>query len=119
VAVFRPMASRWPREIPAGNVTIYPVSGGNPVEVSSTQPREEPVQWTLIETLCQWVGARSQLAFSQLTWLQKNETIEVFHASRPYRVVWKCAPDFSRDLKSYVYTYERITSDLYVVDGLR
>ncbi|MBV9340799.1 MAG: hypothetical protein JO159_07905 [Acidobacteria bacterium] len=28
-------------------------------------------------------------------------------------------PQFSRDLKSYVYTYERITSDLYVVDGLK
>lgn len=28
-------------------------------------------------------------------------------------------PLFSRDLKSYVFTYERITSDLYVVDGLK
>jgi len=28
-------------------------------------------------------------------------------------------PQFSRDLKTFVYTYERITSDLYVVDGLK
>jgi hypothetical protein len=28
-------------------------------------------------------------------------------------------PQFSRDLKSYVYTYQRITSDLYIVDGLK
>ncbi len=28
-------------------------------------------------------------------------------------------PQFSRDLKSYAYTYQRITSDLYIVDGLK
>jgi hypothetical protein len=28
-------------------------------------------------------------------------------------------PQFSYDMKSYVYTYERITSDLYVVEGLK
>jgi hypothetical protein len=28
-------------------------------------------------------------------------------------------PQFSSDLKSYVHTYQRITSDLYVVDGLK
>jgi hypothetical protein len=28
-------------------------------------------------------------------------------------------PNFSRDLKSYVYNYQRVTSDLYIVDGLR
>jgi hypothetical protein len=28
-------------------------------------------------------------------------------------------PQFSYDLKTYVYTYERITSDLYVVEGLK
>jgi len=29
------------------------------------------------------------------------------------------APNYSRDLKSYVYSYSRITSDLYVVEGLK
>jgi hypothetical protein len=29
------------------------------------------------------------------------------------------APNYSRDLKSYVYNYCRITSDLYIVDGLK
>jgi hypothetical protein len=28
-------------------------------------------------------------------------------------------PNFSRDLKSYVYSYTRILSDLYIVDGLK
>jgi hypothetical protein len=28
-------------------------------------------------------------------------------------------PSFSGDLKNYVYSYNRITSDLYIVDGLR
>ncbi len=34
-------------------------------------------------------------------------------------LIGNAAPLFSADLKSYVYTYERITSDLYIVDGLR
>lgn len=29
------------------------------------------------------------------------------------------APNYSRDLKSYVYNCSRITSDLYIVDGLK
>jgi hypothetical protein len=28
-------------------------------------------------------------------------------------------PDFSRDLKSYVYSYTRITSDLYIAEGMK
>jgi hypothetical protein len=29
------------------------------------------------------------------------------------------SPNYSRDLKSYVFAYSRITSDLYIVDGLK
>jgi hypothetical protein len=37
----------------------------------------------------------------------------------PTGLFGNASPTFSSDLKSYVYSYQRITSDLYIVDGLK
>jgi hypothetical protein len=42
-----------------------------------------------------------------------------FSPADPTGLFSNTPPQFSLDLKSYVYTYQRITSDLYVVDGLK
>jgi len=42
-----------------------------------------------------------------------------FSPADPTGLFSDAPPQFSRDLKGYVYTYQRITSDLYIVDGLK
>lgn len=37
----------------------------------------------------------------------------------PTGLIDNAPPTFSSDLKGYVYSYSRITSDLYVLDGLK
>ena len=49
----------------------------------------------------------------------QRKLLRSFSPADPTGLFSNAPPQFSRDLKSYVYTYQRITSDLYVVDGLK
>lgn len=42
-----------------------------------------------------------------------------FQSHGSHRPHHNAPPTFSSDLKGYVYSYSRITSDLYVLDGLK
>jgi Tol biopolymer transport system component len=105
---------------PDGNITIYPVAGGKPLPVPNVQPDEEPVQWTP-DGKSLLVGRREIPARIFVINLASKERklLKSFMPADPTGLFGNAPPDFSRDLKSYVYTYERITSDLYVVDGLK
>jgi hypothetical protein len=50
---------------------------------------------------------------------KERKLLQSFAPADPTGLFSNAAPSFSRDLKSYVYSYQRITSDLYVVDGLK
>ncbi|HXZ42613.1 MAG TPA: hypothetical protein VEG68_17880, partial [Terriglobales bacterium] len=50
---------------------------------------------------------------------KERKLFRAFMPADPTGLFSNAAPNFSVDLKSYVYTYQRITSDLYVVDGLK
>jgi eukaryotic-like serine/threonine-protein kinase len=105
---------------PEGNITIYPVAGGKPLVVPNAQPGEEPVQWTP-DGNSLLVG-RSEVparVFEINLTTKERKLLQSFMPSDPTGLFGNAAPDFSRDLKSYIYSYERITSDLYVVEGLK
>lgn len=103
-----------------GNITIYPVGGGEPLLVPNTQTGEEPIQWTA-DGKSLLIGRReipARVFVVNLT-TKERKLLKSFMPADPTGLFGNAAPVFSRDLKSYVYTYERITSDLYVVEGLK
>lgn len=105
---------------PEGNISIYPVAGGNPQVVPNTLPGEEPVQWTADQKSL-LVGARGVPVklFEINLKTKQRKLLRSFMPADATGLFGNAAPSFSADLKSYVYTYERMTSDLYIVDGLR
>jgi len=105
---------------PEGKITIYPVTAGAPRTVPSVQAGDVPVQWTA-DGKSLLVGRRevpSPIFTIDLATGQRK-LLRSFSPADPTGLFSNAPPGFSRDLKSYVYTYQRITSDLYVVDGLK
>jgi Tol biopolymer transport system component len=105
---------------PEGKITIYPLATGSPLVVQNTQPGDVPLQWTP-DGKSLLVGRRevpSRIFTIDLATGQRK-LLRSFSPSDPTGLFANQPPLFSRDLKSYVYTYQRITSDLYVVDGLK
>ena len=105
---------------PQGKISIYPVAGGTPEAVPNALPGEEPVQWTPDQKSL-LVGARGVPAnvFEINLRTKQRKLRRSFMPADATGLFGNAAPTFSADLKSYVYTYQRITSDLYIVDGLR
>ncbi len=105
---------------PEAKITIYPVAAGTPLVVPNTQPGDVPVQWTP-DGKSLLVGRREvpgRIFVIDLATGQRK-LFKSFSPADPAGLFSDAPPQFSRDLKSYVYTYQRITSDLYVVDGLK
>ena len=115
-----PDGSQVAAQDPEGRITIYPVDGGTPRIVPSVQAGDVPVQWTP-DGKSLLVGRRevpSRIFTIDLATGQRK-LLRSFSPADPTGLFSNAPPQFSRDLKSYVYTYQRITSDLYVVDGLK
>jgi hypothetical protein len=105
---------------PEGKITIYPVSAGTPAVVPSVQPGDVPVLWTPDGK--SWLVGRREVPSPIFTIdlaTGQRKLLRSFSPADPTALFSNAPPVFSRDLKSYVYTYLRITSDLYVVDGLK
>jgi eukaryotic-like serine/threonine-protein kinase len=105
---------------PEGKISVYPVRGGDAVAVAHTEPGEEPVQWTP-DGKGLLVGKREVPARVFVVNLASGERklMQSFMPADPTGLFGNNAPTFSLDLKKYVYSYQRITSDLYIVDGLK
>ena len=105
---------------PEGKITIYPLAGGSPVIVPNTQSGDVPVQWTP-DGKSLLVGRREvpSKIFTIDFATGQRKLFRFFSPADPTGLFSNAPPQFSLDLKSYVYTYQRITSDLYVVDGLK
>jgi Tol biopolymer transport system component len=105
---------------PEGKITIYSVDGGAPVAVPSVQTGDVAIQWTP-DGKALLVGRREVPARVFAINLSSGERklFKTFSPADPTGLFANAPPQFSRDLKSYVYTYQRITSDLYIVDGLK
>ena len=105
---------------PEGKITIYPLTTGSPQIVPNTQSGDVPVQWTP-DGKSLLVGRREvpSKIFTIDFATGQRKLFRSFSPADPTGLFSNTPPQFSLDLKSYVYTYQRITSDLYVVDGLK
>jgi Tol biopolymer transport system component len=105
---------------PGGTISIYPVAGGNPQVVPNTLFGEEPVQWTSDQKSL-LVAARGVpvRVFEINLATKQRKLLKSFMPVDATGLFGNAPPTFSANLNSYVYTYERITSDLYIVDGLK
>jgi hypothetical protein len=105
---------------PEGTITIYPVSSGTAVVVPNVQPGDVPVQWTP-DGKALLVGRREvpSRIFTIDLGTGQRKLFSSFSPADTTGLFSNAPPQFSRDLMSYVYTYQRITSDLYIVDGLK
>jgi eukaryotic-like serine/threonine-protein kinase len=105
---------------PQGKITLYPVDSGAPVSVPNVQIGDVAIQWTP-DGKALVVGRREVPAHVFTIDLASGERklFKTLSPADPTGLFSNAPPQFSRDLKSYVYTYQRITSDLYIVDGLK
>ncbi len=105
---------------PEGKISIYSVSGGDPISVPNVQPLEDPVHWTADgkSLLVGNAEIPTNVFIVDLATGQRRP-FKSFSIADPTGLFALAPPHFSYDLKSYAYSYNRITSDLYIVDGLK
>ncbi len=105
---------------PEGGITIYPVNGDKPMVVPNTEPGDEPQQWTP-DGKSLLVGHREVPArvYTINLATKERKLLRTFAPADSTGLFANATPTFSSDLKGYVYVYQRMLSDLYVVDGLK
>jgi Tol biopolymer transport system component len=105
---------------PEGKISIYPVDGGKPFPVPGVQAGDLPLQWTP-DGKGLLVGDSEIPAPVYIIDLAtgQRKLFKTVTPADPTGLFDGAPPNFSRDLKSYVYSYTRITSDLYIVEGLK
>ena len=115
-----PEGTRVVAQDPEAKITIYPVEAGIPMSVPNSQPGDVPIQWTP-DGRSLLIGRRELPApvFLVDPTSGQRTLFKTFSPPDVSGVVRGMVPRFSRDLKSYAYAYQRITSDLYVIDGLK
>jgi len=104
---------------PQGKLAIYPISGGSPEDVRGALYGDRPVRW---------MPDGKNLLISTINAPNVISVLDLATGTRkPFRTMGVpegltqqdvSSPVFALDLKSYVYAYTRIASDLYVVEGL-
>jgi hypothetical protein len=99
---------------------LYPVDGGAAEAIPGTLDGDEPVKWTADgkSVLVGRPELPNRVFLIDLASGQRK-LLKTFASPDPTGLIDNSPPNFSRDLSSYVYSYTRISSDLYVVEGLR
>ena len=105
---------------PEGLPSIYSVADGTAAPVPGRQEGDEPAHWTPDgkALLVGRPGLPTQVFKIDLATGARKLFMTVT-AIDPTGLIDSSAPDFSTDLSAYVYSYTRITSDLYIVEGLK
>jgi eukaryotic-like serine/threonine-protein kinase len=106
---------------PDGKIYLYPIAGGNPRLVPGVEPSEVPTGWSedgreLFVVQRGEIPAkvtRVDIATGKRTLWKSLEPADSAGIDTIGRVL------LSRDTKSYVYSYVRTLSDLYLVEGLK
>jgi len=105
---------------PEGNISIYPVDVGTAVQVHGTRAGERPVRWMPDGKGVVVAAFESPNVIYLIDLSTGNRkffrTMAVPDGLRAQDIG---SPVFAPDFKSYVYSYTRIVSDLYVVEGLK
>jgi len=106
---------------PEGKLVLYPVEGGEPREISGLDPDDAPTQWGS-DSRSLYVYKRAELpakVYRLDLATGRKEFWKEFMPSDPAGVN-NLAPILrTPDGKSYVYSYRRELSELYLVDGLK
>jgi serine/threonine protein kinase len=104
---------------PDRHPVIYDVATGKATPIPGVVDGDEPIQWTDEQHL---VVGRTEIPVHVFTIdlsTGKRMPFKTFSPMDPTGLIDNAPPNFSSDLKSYIYSYSRITSDLYVLDGLK
>jgi eukaryotic-like serine/threonine-protein kinase len=104
---------------PDRHPVIYDVATGNATPIPGVVDGDEPIQWIDEKHL---VVGRTEIPVRVFTIdlaTGKRTLFKTFSPMDPTGLIDNSPPNFSLDLKSYIYGYTRITSDLYVLDGLK
>jgi serine/threonine protein kinase len=104
---------------PDRHSVIYDVATGNATPIPGVVDGDEPIQW--IDEKHILVG-RTEIpvrVFNIDLSTGKRTLFKTFSPMDPTGLIDNSPPNFSLDLKSYIVGYTRITSDLYILDGLK
>ncbi len=104
---------------PDRHSVTYDVTTGNATPIPGVVDGDEPVQW--IDEKHILVG-RTEIpvrVFNIDLSTGKRTLFKTFSPMDPTGLIDNSPPNFSLDLKSYIVGYTRITSDLYILDGLK
>ena len=105
---------------PEAKPIIYHVDGSAPTPIPNTQDGDEPVDMTPDgKTIL--IGRPEVPSHVFLVDIATGQRKLFLTATPPdpTGLLDGSPPSFARNLKAYVYSYTRITSDLYVIDGLK
>jgi Tol biopolymer transport system component len=105
---------------PEGSITIYPVDSGTALRVRGTKEGERPVRWMPNGQGVLVAAPESPNAIYQIDLnTGSRKLFRMMPIPDGLRAQDLASPIFAPDFKSYVSSYTRIVSDLYVVEGLK
>jgi hypothetical protein len=99
---------------------LFPLDGSGAKAIPGAVDGDEPIQW-MPDGKHILVG-RSELpnrVYDIELATGRRTLYKTFAMADPTGLLDTAPPSFSKDLKSYVFAYTRITSDLYVGEGLK
>ena len=105
---------------PEGSISIYPVDGGTALRVRGTKEGERPVRWMpdgqgVLVAAPELPNAIYQIDLNT----GSRKLFRMMPIPDGLRAQDLASHVFAPDFKSYVTSYTRIVSDLYVVEGLK
>jgi len=105
---------------PDDRVLLFPISGGDPQPVSTCDPGDIPVGWTLDDRAL-WVYRRGRISITFERVAIDGSDRTVWHTIRPADpagILDIMPVQITPDGATYAYSYRRFLSDLWVVTGL-
>jgi serine/threonine protein kinase/Tol biopolymer transport system component len=104
---------------PDRRAVIYDIATGKATPIPGVLDGDEPIQWIDSKRIIVGRTEIPERVFTIDLPTGKRTPFRTFSPMDPTGLIDNAPPNFSVDLKSYIYSYSRITSDLYVLDGLK
>jgi hypothetical protein len=103
-----------------GVISIYPVDGGQAYRIPGAAPEGEPIQWAADgkSLYLYYEGIPGRLEKLEVA-TGRRESWKDFLPADSTGVLMVQPLIVTPEGNAYVYTYVRVLSDLYLVDGLR
>jgi hypothetical protein len=104
---------------PERRPTIYEVATGKATPIPGAVDGDEPNHWVDEKHILIGRAEIPRRIFSIDISTGKRTLFKTIYPADPIGLAGDLGPIFSLDLKSYVYFYSRVLSDLYVFDNLK